>query len=232
MKYRKKLITAKFLKRENRFLAQVIINGKIFSAHIPNSGRLNELLTPNREIFLLPADGTAATRKTGYTLVLSRYGAGLVSLEAAKANDLFEEALKSGIISEFSSAKILAREKRIGLSRIDFFLEDSKGSPVYLEVKSVSLVIDDTSLFPDAPTKRGVKHLRELIELSKSGEQCCVAFIVQRSDALRFSPNGEEDPEFAETLREAFDAGVRIIAYRCFTGMEEIYITDPVPVIL
>ncbi len=190
------------------------------------------MLTPNREVFLLPADGSAVVRKTKYSLVLSRYGAGLVSVESAKANDLFEEALKSGIISEFSSCKILKREKRIGMSRIDFLLEDSKGSPIYLEVKSVSLVVDETSLFPDAPTKRGVKHLRELIELSKRGEQCCVAFIIQRSDTVRFSPNDEEDREFAATLREAFDSGVKIIAYRCYTSMEEIYITDPIPVIL
>lgn len=190
------------------------------------------MLTPNREVFLLPADGSTAVRKTQYSLVLSRYGAGLVSVEAAKANDLFEEALKSGIISEFSCCKILSREKRIGMSRIDFLLEDPKGSPIYLEVKSVSLVVDETSLFPDAPTKRGVKHLKELIELSKRGEQCCVAFIIQRSDAIRFSPNEEEDPEFAEVLREAFDSGVKIIAYRCCTSMEEIYITDPVPVVL
>lgn len=209
-----------------------MVNGKTLFAHIPNSGRLNELLMPNREVFLLPADGTAPVRKTQYSVVLSRYGAGLVSLEAAKANDLFEEALKSGVISEFSLCKILSREKRIGMSRIDFLLEDSKGSPIYLEVKSVSLVVDEISLFPDAPTRRGIKHLKELIELSKRGEQCCVAFIVQRSDSLRFSPNEEEDPEFARTLREAFDAGVKIIAYRCYTSMEEIYITDPIPVVL
>ena len=190
------------------------------------------MLTPNREVFLLPADRNNTQRKTKYTLVMSRYGAGLVSIEAAKANDLFEEALNNGIVSEFSSHKVSAREKRIGMSRIDFLLEDDEGIQSYLEVKSVSLVIDDTAFFPDAPTRRGVKHLKELIGIKKQGGNCGVAFVIQRPDAKRFSPNDEEDPEFGEVLREAFEEGVRIIAYKCFLSLEETYITRPIPVVL
>lgn len=200
--------------------------------HVPNSGRLHELLTPRREVFLLPALKSKTKRKTKYTLVMSRYGAGYVSIEAAKANDLFEEALNAGVISEFASHRVVQREKRIGLSRVDFFLEDTSGANTYLEVKSVTLVVNETAMFPDAPTKRGRKHLRELIGLREKGISAATAFIILRPDAKFFSPNDQEDPEYKEILKEAFKAGVKIIAYECRVNREEIYVTDPVPVIL
>ncbi len=200
--------------------------------HVPNSGRLQEILTPRREVFLFPAVKCDAKRKTEYTLVMSRYGAGYVSIEAAKANDFFEEALNSGVISEFASHRVVQREKRIGLSRVDFFLEDTSGAKTYLEVKSVTLVVNETAMFPDAPTKRGRKHLKELIGLREKGVNAATAFIIQRSDVKSFSPNGQEDPGYKEILKEAFNAGVKIIAYKCSVNREEIYVTDPVPVIL
>lgn len=232
MKYHSKLLSSRFLKRENRFSATVLLDGKKHYVHVPNSGRLKELLTPQREVFLLPAKNSAVQRKTAYSLALSRYGSCYVSLEAAKANDLFEEAMTEGVITEFSSYKIIGREKRIGMSRIDFLLEDKNLKSLYVEVKSVTLVIDDTSMFPDAPTKRGAKHLKELIELKRKGSEAAVVFVIQRPDACRFSPNDYEDPQFGILLREAFKEGVRIIAYRCYIDLNEIYITKPVPIIL
>ena len=152
-------------------------------------------------------------------------------IEAAKANNIFEEALKSGVISEFASHRIIQREKRIGLSRVDFFLEDTSKMKTYLEVKSVTLVVNEIAMFPDAPTRRGRKHLKELIELRKKGIDAATAFIIQRSDAKFFTPNDQEDPEFKELLKEAFRMGVKIIAYKCMVNREEIYVTDPVPVL-
>jgi len=226
------LVPARFVKRESRFSATVLLDGQKKYIHIPNSGRLQELLTPQREVFLLHKGEGKIERKTNYTLVLTRYGSGYVSVESAKANDLFEEGLKTGVIMEFSSHNLVKREKRVGMSRIDFYMEDSRSIPTYIEVKSVTLVVDDTALFPDAPTSRGRKHLRELIDVKKKGNNAAIAFIIQRPDALNFSPNDAEDPGFGKLLREAFEKGVRIIAYRCSTNINEIYVTDPVPVLL
>lgn len=209
------------------------MNGHKEYVHVPNSGRLQELFTPHREVFLLPADKeTLNERKTRYTLVMTRYGPGYVSVESTKVNDLFREAMENRVINEFTNHRIIGREKRIGMSRIDFLLEDPGGTPVYLEVKSATLVIDNTALFPDAPTVRGSKHLGELITMKDKGFEAAVAFVITRGDAKRFSPNDREDPEFGLLLREAFNHGVEIIAYKCRVNLEEIYITGPVPVIL
>ncbi len=232
LEYPDRLIPARFVKRENRFSATVIVDGRKQYVHVPNSGRLGELLIPNREVFLSQAPPGNKARKTSYTLVLSRFGSGYVSLEAAKANRLFEEALNDGIITEFARWRIAGREKRLGMSRIDFVLEDPGEKRVFTEIKSVSLVTDGVARFPDAPTSRGCRHLRELIDHCRKGEQGAVVFIVQRSDAVSFSPNEEEDPAFARLLREAFEEGIKILAYRCRIDTLVNQVTDPVPVIL
>lgn len=232
MRIKGKVIPARFLKRESRFSATVIAKGKKHYVHLPNSGRLKELLTPNREVFLVKAPPGRTNRKTEYSLALVRYGTGYVSINAARANKLFEEALEEGKIFEFGNFRVKAREKRVGLSRIDFVLEGKSGQTVYAEVKSVTLVVDGRALFPDAPTVRGRKHLNELIDQQKAGNQSAVVFVVQRSDAQSFSPNDREDREFGEILRQAFESGVNLLAYRCRVTPQQSYITDPVPIVL
>jgi sugar fermentation stimulation protein A len=227
-----RLIPARFIKRDTRFSATVIVDGKKQYVHVPNSGRLGEILIPDREVFLLPAEGAGAERKTGYTLAMARYGAGYVSLEAAKANDLFFEALAERKIYEFRNFKVKGREKRLGMSRIDFLLEGKDGSEIYAEVKSVSLVIDRLALFPDSPTIRGRKHVEELIRECKKGRRSAVVFVVQREDADCFSPNDAEDPEFGKSLRKAFGEGIKILAYRCRIDLFDNSISDPIPVLL
>jgi sugar fermentation stimulation protein A len=232
LQYESKLIPARFLKRENRFLATVIVDGKKQAVHVPNSGRLGELLIPNREVFLLEGKASGPPRKTRYTMVLSRFGSGYVSVEAAGANHLFEEALGEGRLTELKKLKLVRREKRVGLSRLDFVLEDEEGRPVYVEVKSVSLVEDGRALFPDAPTARGSKHIEELIAQCRKGISTGVVFVIQRSDARSFSPNDRDDPRFGQVLRRAFKEGVKLMAYRCEVNTRECRITDPVPVVL
>lgn len=232
MEYNQTLIPARFVKRENRFSATVVLNGKKEYVHVPNSGRLRELLIPNREVFLKKAPEGSVTRKTKYTLVLSRFGSGYVSIEAAKANRLFEEALINGSIIEFMGYKVNAREKRLGMSRLDFVLESPAGEKVYTEVKSVTLVKDGVAYFPDAPTSRGVKHVKELIEQKKKGSPTAVVFIIQRNDAYNFSPNDKEDQDFGNVIREAFQQGIQLLAYRCKINTKVNYVTDPIPVVL
>lgn len=232
MQYNGRLIPARFLKRENRFSATVIVDGKKQYVHVPNSGRLRELLIPDREVFLMEAKPSHILRKTRYTLVLSRFGSGYVSIEAAKANDLFEEALQEGRIHEFRNHRVAGREKRLGLSRLDFVLSNQAGDPVYVEVKSVSLAVDGVAYFPDAPTARGRKHVSELISQCRKGIPTAVVFVIQRPDVESFSPNDKEDPKFGEILRVAFKEGIKILAYRCRIDTKQNAISDPVPVSL
>jgi sugar fermentation stimulation protein A len=232
LQFPERLIPARFIKRDTRFSATVIVDGKKQYVHVPNSGRLGEILIPDREVFLLPSTGVEAGRKTNFTLVMARYGSGYVSLEAAKANDLFQEALAEGKIYEFRNFRIKTREKRLGMSRIDFLLEGKNGSEIFTEVKSVSLAANRRALFPDSPTIRGQKHLEELIRECKKGKQAAVVFVVQREDADCFSPNDQEDPQFGKILRQAFSEGVKILGYRCRIDLFDNSISDPIPVLL
>lgn len=234
MKYHSRLVQGKFIRRESRFSALVMLEGKPVYVHVPNSGRLSEILTPGREVYLLPAGGRTRNenRKTEFSMALARYGTGYVSINSALANDLFEEAFRRGAMSEFDRYEIIGREKRIGMSRIDFLLQNPEGVPTYLEIKSVSLVAEGRGLFPDAPTSRGVKHVKELMEAVEKGCRGAVVFVVQRQDVNCFSPNHDEDPEFGQILKSAFHGGIAVSAYKCHLDPEEIYITDPIPVIL
>jgi sugar fermentation stimulation protein A len=234
MKYPSPLIQAVFIERENRFCARVKLDGKIIPVHVPNSGRLKELLTEGNRVFITPAGDSNPKRKTGYTLILAAHKTeeNLVCVHSVNANDLFEEAINGGIIKELNGYTVAAREKTIGKSRMDFILKDPAGKDVYTEIKSVSLAQGDKALFPDAPTERGSKHLKELIRLKQEGLESAVVFIIQRQDVKSFSPYDQQDPIFGSLLREACKTGVRILAYRCIVNQFEIKVDAKVPVIL
>ena len=98
------------------------------------------------------------------------------------------------------------------------FLEDS----CYIEVKGVTLIVDGEARFPDAPTERGAKHLKELIKLKKEGNRCVVFFLIQHPIGKFFRPNWENDPLFSQTLNEAYEEGVEILVYRCNNQLDGI----------
>jgi sugar fermentation stimulation protein A len=220
------LIRGRFLKRDNRFRATVIVEDQITWAHVPNSGRLQELFTPDRPVWLSRA--SAANRKTDYDLKLVDYGGILVSVDARLPNPLFAEALQKKQLSEFDYPSI-KREATYGHSRLDFHLSGPQGS-YWVETKSVTLVENGQARFPDAPTSRGRKHLHSLIEAREASDQAAVVFLVQRPDATNFAPHLEADPLFGETLVEAASAGVKIRAYTCQVSLKEISIAGEIPV--
>jgi sugar fermentation stimulation protein A len=220
------LIKGVFCKRDNRFRATVSIDGLDTWAHVPNSGRLGELFTPGRPVWLMPAG--SPNRKTSHDLKLVEFESVLVSVDARLPNPLFAEAVAEKTITGFDYETVRPEVTR-GNSRLDFRLSGSKGV-CWVETKSVTLVRGGTALFPDAPTERGRKHLEELMDIAAGGELAAVVFVVQRPDALRFSVNRAEDPEFANTLQRAAENGVSVRAFNCGVTLEEIFIADEIPV--
>jgi sugar fermentation stimulation protein A len=216
------------LKRDNRFRATVLVAGREAQAHVPNSGRLADLLTPNRPIWLTPS--AAPHRRTAFDLKLVEVGPSLVSVDARLPNQLFAEAIESGRLSGFAFPEI-EREVTRGHSRLDFRLSGPVGV-CWVETKSVTLVEDGVALFPDVPTERGSKHLRALIELRRLGDRAAAVFIIQRPDARGLTPHERADPLFAATLRRAVEAGVEARAFACEVTLDSIAIAGEVPVLI
>ncbi len=220
------LVKAVFLRRDNRFLVTVELEGKPVHAHLPNSGRLRELLSPGREVYLTPMRHPG--RKTAFDLKLVRVGQTLVSADARLPPLLLQEAIERGELPEFAGYPRIEHEPRFAGGRLDLLLVGA-GSTCFVETKSVTLVEKGVALFPDAPTARGRRHLEKLASLVAQGYRAVVAFVVQRDDASVFAPNAEADPAFAATLEEVHSAGVEVRAYRCHVTLEEIRITGILP---
>ena len=202
-----------FKARPNRFIAEVEVNGNLEIAHVPNTGRCKELLIENATVWLKPSDNP--NRKTKFSLHFVENKGVLVSLYSQQANSIVYDAVVDGKIKELSGYDNHQREKSVDNSRIDIYLENSNGDSCFVEVKGVTLIIDGEARFPDAPTERGAKHLKELIKLKKEGNRCCVFFLIQHPAGEFFRPNWENDPIFSQTLNEAYAEGVEILVYRC-----------------
>jgi sugar fermentation stimulation protein A len=221
------LVAGRFVRRDNRFRVTVTVEGDDVAAHLPNSGRLAELLTLGRECWLAGFDDPR--RKTRYDLKLVEYSGTLVSVDARLPNPLFAEALAAGWLEPFCGYTDLEREVRFGESRLDFRLSGLERA-CWVEVKSVTLVEDGVARFPDAPTARGARHLRELITAVGEGDRAAVVFVVQRPDAHRFAPHDQADPAFGAALREATSSGVGVYAWTCQVSQWEIRVADQISV--
>lgn len=228
MRWPQPLIPAHFVRRENRFRCLVEIHGTLTPAHLPNSGRLGELLVPRAAVWVHPtSDGSL--RKTAGDLLLVSHAGVWVSVDARLPGRLAAEALAAGRLAPFTGYTGLKTEVTIGESRLDLRLQGPTG-PCWVETKSVTLVEEGVALFPDAPTARGARHLRTLTALRGRGERTAVVFVVQRPDAVAFSPHPTADPVFAEALRQAYRAGVEVYAWRCTVDLEHIAVQDPIEV--
>jgi sugar fermentation stimulation protein A len=219
------LVQGRFVRRDNRFRATVQVADQETWAHVPNSGRLTELFTPGRPVWLAPV--SAPHRKTSYDLKLVDLSGVLVSVDARLPNPLFAEALASGGLAGWDACCI-EREVPYGHSRLDFRLSGPDGV-LWVETKSVTLVEDEVALFPDAPTARGRRHLQTLVAAVQAGDQAAAVFVVQRPDARRFSPHHEADPDFAHALQQATRAGVAVRAYTCHVSYHEISLAHEIP---
>jgi sugar fermentation stimulation protein A len=204
------------------------VDGQQVAAHLPNSGRLQELLTPGREVWLRPASDPR--RRTSYDLLLVEHAGQLVSVDARLPNPLLHEALLAGRVPAFRAYGSIRREARLGRSRLDFLLEDGREQRCWLETKSVTLVEEGIALFPDAPTARGRRHLLELQEAVFAGDRAVVLFVIQRSDAAAFSPHPTADMTFSQTLDEAHAHGVSVLAYGCSVSLSGVTLDSQLPV--
>lgn len=216
--------SGRFLARPNRFVAHVEVDGRLEICHVKNTGRCRELLTPGAAVYLERASNPA--RKTRYDLIAVEKGARLVNIDSQAPNQVFAEWIRGGGIP---GVTLLRPECRRGDSRFDFYLE-ADGRRMFAEVKGVTLERDGTVLFPDAPTQRGAKHLRELARCIGEGYDACAAFVIQLRGAVRFIPNVETDPGFTQALLDARDAGVRLIAFDCNVTPGGITAGDPVKI--
>ena len=208
-----------FKNRPNRFIAEVEVDGKLEIAHVPNTGRCKELLVDDAIVWLKPSDNP--NRKTKFSLHFVENKGVLVSLYSQQANSIAYDAIINGKIKELSCYDFHQREKTVDNSRIDIYLANEK-EECYVEVKGVTLIVDGEARFPDAPTERGAKHLKELMKLKKQGNRCCVFFLIQHPLGKFFRPNWENDPVFSQTLNDAYEAGVEILVYRCDNQLDGI----------
>ena len=209
-----------FKNRPNRFIAEVEVDGILHKAHVPNTGRCKELLVEGATVWLMPSDNP--NRKTKFSLHFVENKGVLVSLYSQQANSIVYDAIVNDKIKELSGYSIHQREKTVDNSRIDIYLENSNDDSCFVEVKGVTLIVNGEARFPDAPTERGAKHLKELIKLKKEGNRCVVFFLIQHPAGDFFRPNWDNDPVFSETLNEAYDEGVEILVYKCDNQLDGI----------
>ena len=219
-----------FLRRLNRFAVMVHLEGRARPIHLPNSGRLHELLTPGRPT-LVAMPGREGRRTEGdATFMLGPNG--WVSVDARLPGRLLAEAIAEQRLSAFAGYRVTRLEVRLPDepgSRLDLMLTGPRGTAL-VETKSVTLVERGTALFPDAPTERGRRHLQVLVGARREGRDAFVVFVVQRSDASCFAPYRRADPAFAPALVEAARAGVQVLAYACEVRPPAIRILRPIPV--
>ena len=213
-------VAGTFVRRINRFTAEVLIDGETELVHVKNTGRLQELLLPEAKVTLQKK--LNENRKTAYDLI-SVYKPKLkwVNIDSLAPNALIKQQLTS------MNYDLVRPEYTYGNSRIDFYMERN-GEKFLTEVKGCTLADDlhpGTGLFPDAPTERGVKHLHELTKAAKEGYHCTIAFVIQMNGIHQVLPNEAKQPEFKEALVKAAKAGVQIVCYSCHVEAESIKIT-------
>lgn len=219
MTYATPVVKGRFLSRPNRFIALVELNGETVTVHVKNTGRCQELLPVGATVYLAAAKDPA--RKTPYDLVavekMCPDGSVLfINMDSQAPNQIASEWLPVGGL--FSEDATFKREVTHGNSRFDFCITGGDGACAYLEVKGCTLEREGVAYFPDAPTERGVKHLRELTALARGGCPAYVLFVVQMKGVTAMCPNDETHRAFGDALREAEAAGVRILAVDCVVG--------------
>ena len=224
MKY-ENISEGRFISRPNRFIAEVEMQDGRKTVHVKNTGRCRELLVPGAAVYL--EKSAAPGRKTDYDLVAVRKGEKIVNMDSLAPNRTVHEWIASG--KYFKDVTLIKPESFYKDSRFDFYVEAGTRK-IYIEVKGVTLEKDRTALFPDAPSARALKHVEELIEAVGKGFEGYVIFVIQMKGPERFMPNREAQPEFADALQRAKEAGVHILAYDCSVSADEIELCEPVEV--
>lgn len=231
MKY-KKIVTAEFISRPNRFVAQVLLDGKEVSVHVKNTGRCRELLLQGAEVFLEDFTERRGKRKLLYDIVAVKKGELLINMDSQAPNKVAGEALESGkiVLPGMGKLTVIRPEKVYGDSRFDFYLEDENGKKAFAEVKGVTLEDNGIAAFPDAPTQRGVKHINELVSAVENSYCAYIIFVIQMKGMKLFTPNDVTHKAFGDALRQAAGKGVKVLAYGCDVAPDSLEISEPVKI--
>lgn len=226
MKY-ERIQEGRFLERPNRFIAYIEIDGKTETVHVKNTGRCRELLQPGATVYVQRA--VSEERKTKWDLIGVKKGRRMINMDSQIPNKVVEEWIRAGNL--FEDVTLIRPETVYGKSRFDLYIEAGERK-IFMEIKGVTLEEQGIVRFPDAPTERGVKHVKELMDAAEHGYETYVFFVIQMKQVKYFSPNFKTHPEFGKMLRSAAQAGVKVLAYDCKVGKDSIEIGTQVPVIL
>ena len=222
MKY-SNIYKGKFLERPNRFITICEIDGKKEICHVKNTGRYRELLVKGATVYLEKSSNP--NRKTQYDLVSVQKNDKLINMDSQIPNYVVVESINK----VFDKVIFVKQEYKYGNSRFDIYIE-TETEKIFVEVKGVTLEEDGVVRFPDAPTERGVKHLKELQKAVSEGYRACVVFLVQMQDVKYFEPNSETHPEFANELKNAYENGVEIFVYDSIVTPDEIKLNKSVKI--
>lgn len=217
------IVKGRFIDRPNRFIANCEINGKTEVCHVKNTGRCKELLVQGTTVYLQKSDNP--NRKTQYDLIAVQKGERLINMDSQIVNSVALEYVPR----LFDKIKFIKPEYTYGNSRFDIYLE-TETDKIFVEVKGVTLENGGVTAFPDAPTVRGVKHLKELQKAVKEGYKAFVLFVIQMNDVKYFEPNRKTHPEFADELKKAAENGVNLLAFDCKVTPGSIEIDKRVPI--
>lgn len=218
---------AVFLERPNRFIAHVLLNGKKEIVHVKNTGRRREILNRGTQVILEKSRNK--NRKTNYSLISAYKGNNLINIDSQVPNAVVYQGLRDKKVDEIQNICMLKREVFYGNSRFDIYFETplEKG---FVEVKGVTLENDGITMFPDAPTERGTKHVKEMVKAVHEGYKGYIFFLIQMKGVKYFTPNAIMDDKFASALKYAKENGVGILAYDSYVTENEIVIGNKVKV--
>lgn len=240
MKYDSYLSEARLIRRYKRFMADVeLSDGSQITLHCPNTGSMKNCLYPGYRVWY--SDSKNPKRKYPCTWEQAEIPVifdgeeriTLAGLNTGRANALVEELLMAGEVQELSEYQNIRREVRYGEenSRIDLLLQQEGLVDCYVEVKSVTLAMGDGfGLFPDAVTRRGTKHLRELTQMVAGGDRAVLFFCVQHTGIDHVSVAEEIDPVYADALQKAVESGVEVMAWGAAMSPDTIELVRLLPV--
>jgi sugar fermentation stimulation protein A len=210
MKFEQSLVHGRLIKRYKRFLADIILDdGSQVTAHCTNSGSMKTCLEEDAEVYLSPVNDPK--RKTKFTWEMIKINGDWVGINTNHPNRIVYEAMVNGEVDQLKGYTEIKREQKFDDSRFDVMARNEEGI-CFVEVKNVTMKEGDFALFPDAKTERGRKHLETLIKVKQQGMRAVMFYVIQRQDVSKFGPAWEIDPNYAESLRKATDAGVEVIA--------------------
>jgi len=228
MKY-SNIVQGIFLKRVNRFIAHVLIEHTEHIVHVKNTGRCRELLIAGVVVILEPSQNPE--RKTAFSLIAVYKGQRLINMDSQVPNHVVFEALEAGRIPELGLPEMMKKEVTYGNSRFDIYCELAQQKS-FIEVKGVTLEEERVTMFPDAPTVRGTKHVYEMIKAVENGYGGTLFFLIQMKDVDCFRPNVKMDENFAQAVAIAGVKGVTLLAYDCVVQEDEIVLGARVPILL